>query len=333
MLKMQAVLVKAPGGPDQLYIGETLCPTPGAGELLVKVAATALNRADIMQRQGKYPPPPGASDILGLEIAGTVVQTGPGVSHWKEGDRVFGLVPGGGYAEYALLHQYLALLTPPYFSDEMAAAIPEVFLTAYQALHWLGQLQEEEKVLIHAGASGVGTAAIQLARLQKAQIWVTATAHKHTICQDLGAYRCIDYQAEDFAEVIQHDTQAEGVHLVIDFLAAPYLARNIASLGLDGRLIMLSTLGGSEVERLNLIPFFRKRLQIKASTLRNRPRPYQHQLSEEFWQNNALYFAQGHLRPVIDRVFKVVEIAEAHRYLEANKNIGKVVINTQEWAF
>ncbi len=323
---MRAILVRAPGGPEQLYLGEYPMPSPGPGELLVRVRATSLNRADLLQREGKYPPPPGASPILGLDVAGTVAALGPGVTGWQTGDRVFGLVEGGGYAEYAVLPAGMAMRIPDNLSFEEAAAIPEVFLTAYQALCWLGQLQQNEHVLVHAGASGVGTAAIQLARCLGAHVHVTASAPKHGVCRTLGAETTIDYRQEDFAERIQEVTGGTGVHLIIDFVGAPYLEPNLRCLAMDGRIVLLATLGGSRVEAFNLRLLFARRAQLIASTLRNRARDYKVRLTQEFAERFLNDFAEGRLRPVIDRIYNWTEVADAHRRMESNQNVGKIVL-------
>lgn len=323
---MRAVLVRAPGGPENLYIGEFPTPAPGPGELLVRVCATSLNRADLLQRAGKYPPPPGASPILGLDVAGTVVALGPGVTGWQMGDRVFGLVEGGGYAEYAVLPAAMAMRIPDNLSCEEAAAIPEVFLTAYQALCWLGQLQKNEQVLVHAGASGVGTAAIQLARRIGARVHVTASAPKHNVCQALGAETTIDYRQEDFAERVLQATEGNGVHVVLDFVGAPYLAANLRCLAPDGRIVLLATLGGSRVTSFDLRLLFARRAHLIASTLRNRSRDYKGRLTQEFAERFLSDFAAGRLRPVIDRIYDWTEVVDAHRRMEANQNVGKIVL-------
>ncbi|MDQ7040637.1 MAG: NAD(P)H-quinone oxidoreductase [Rhodothermus sp.] len=323
---MRAILVRTPGGPEHLYLGEYPMPSPGPGELLVRVRATSLNRADLLQREGKYPPPPGASPILGLDVAGTVAALGPGVTGWQVGDRVFGLVEGGGYAEYAVLPAGMAMRIPDNLSFEEAAAIPEVFLTAYQALCWLGQLQQNEHVLIHAGASGVGTAAIQLARCLGAHVHVTASASKHEVCRMLGAETTIDYRQEDFAERIQEVTGGTGVHLIIDFVGAPYLAPNLQCLAMDGRIVLLATLGGSRLEAFDLRLLFARRAQLIASTLRNRARDYKVRLTQEFAERFLNDFAEGRLRPVIDRIYNWTEVADAHRRMETNQNVGKIVL-------
>jgi NADPH:quinone reductase-like Zn-dependent oxidoreductase len=222
-MNMKAILVKEPGDVDQLYIGEFPKPEPREGELLVKVKATALNRADLLQRRGKYPPPPGASTVIGLEMSGVVEDVGPRSSGWRPGDRVFGLLPGGGYAEYAVIHERMAVLIPENLSFEEAAAIPEVFLTAFQTLFWLGKLMEGERVLIHAGASGVGTAAIQLVREAGATSIVTASSkQKLEACRRLGAEIIINYKEGPFAPKILDTTEGRGVDLILDFVGAPY---------------------------------------------------------------------------------------------------------------
>lgn len=323
---MKAVLVSTEGDPEHLTIGEYPTPEPGADELLVKVHAAALNRADTLQRRGHYPPPEGASEILGLDIAGTVEAMGPGCVNWNEGDRVFGLVPGGGYAEYAIIHKEMAMAVPPGLSLTEAAAIPEVFLTAYQALHWLGRLQEGDYVLIHAGASGVGTAAIQLVKTAGGHPYVTASAPKHEACRRLGAEAAIDYTTEHFAERIAHITEDRGVDIILDFIGAPYFHDNVASLAVDGRIIQLATLGGSTVEAVNLRALMAKRVQLLTTTLRSRSADYKVRLTQEFATDVLPHFIDGTLTPVIDSTFDWTEAADAHRRMENNENVGKIVL-------
>jgi putative PIG3 family NAD(P)H quinone oxidoreductase len=297
---------------------------------LVKVAATAINRADTLQRRGKYPVPPGESEILGLEVSGEIVALGAGCQVRQVGERVCGLLGGGGHTEFAVLPEAMALPLPAELDLIEAAAIPEVFLTAFQALDWLADLQAGETLLVHAGASGVGTAAIQLARAKGAQVVVTASAGKHALCQQLGAAHCIDYRREDFAAVVAEQTGGKGVEVILDFIAAPYFQRNLDSLALDGRLVMLALLGGGKPEAVNLLPVLRKRLQILGSTLRNRPAAYKAALSRAFWSFAQEGFATGQLKPVIDRVLPWEKISEAHRLMEANENAGKVVLTVSE---
>jgi len=325
-MNMQAIIVKTPGGADQLEWGEWETPVPGRSQVLVKVEATALNRADILQRKGLYPPPAGASPILGLEMAGKVAELGEGVTKWKAGDAVFGLLPGGGYAEYVVIHEDMALPIPSNLNTQQAAALPEVFLTAFQALNWLAGLKAGETVLIHAGASGVGTAAIQLARAMGAIPYVTASAAKHALCLSLGAEMAIDYKKESFQGRVLAATQGHGVNVIIDFIAAPYFQQNITSLATDGRLVLLATLGGSKVPEFDLRLLLSKRLSLMGSTLRSRSIDYQIGLTQA-WASFALPLLQdGTLRPVIDRVFDWKDAAEAHAYMESNQSQGKIVL-------
>lgn len=323
---MRAVVVTEEGDPEHMIIGEVPTPEPGADEVLVKVHATALNRADTFQRRGHYPPPEGASEILGLEVAGTVADTGPGVVDWHEGDRVFALLDGGGYAEYAVVHKDRLMAIPSGLSMQEAAAIPEVFLTAYQALHWLGGIQSEHDVLIHAGASGVGTAAIQLTHLAKAHAYVTASAPKHDVCRDLGAEATIDYESEDFARRISEITDGDGANIIIDFIGAPYFHSNLDALALDGRIIQLATLGGSTVEKVRLRDLMTKRAHLLASTLRSRSLGYKVELTQEFASDMLPHFIDRDLRPVIDSEYEWTEVADAHRRMENNENAGKIVL-------
>ena len=267
---MNAIQLNAFGGPEQMYIGPYEKPAPGPNEILVKVAAAALNRADTLQRMGKYPPPKGESEIMGLEMAGTVAACGPQVTRWTVGDQVCGLLGGGGYAEYATIPEGMALPWPQGFDAVQAAAVPEVFLTAFQALRWLARLQEGERILVHAGASGVGTAAIQLARAMNAEVLVTASAAKHDLCRTLGADVAIDYKTESFAERVAAYTDGQGVDVIVDFIGGPYFQGNLKALAVEGRLVMLAFLGGVKPGELNLAPILRKRLQIIGSTLRAR---------------------------------------------------------------
>lgn len=316
---MKAILIQQPGDASQLYLGETETPKPKGDELLVKVHATALNRADLLQREGKYPPPSGASEILGLDLAGVVEETG---------ERVMGLLPGGGYAEYAVLPKALALPIPGNLSFEEAAAIPEVFLTAYQALFWLGRMEEGEKVLIHAGASGVGTAAIQLARERGAsEIFVTASSErKIKACKNLGATDGINYREGPFVDKVLAATNKKGVDIVLDFIGAPYWEQNLKVLATEGRLILIAAMGGFKAGPLNILPFLLKRIQVVGTTLRARDNDYKARLTQDFWNFAGPRFEDRRLQPVVDCIFSWREVEAAHRYMEANKNIGKVVL-------
>ena len=325
---MKAILVRQPGGVENLEIGEFPDPQPGPEEVLIRVKATALNRADILQRQGKYPPPPGCSPLLGLEAAGVVEKAGEKARpHWKPGDRVMTLLPSGGYAQYVVTHWQMALPIPDNLSFAEAAAIPEVFLTAFQVLRWIARMQEGEWVLIHGGAGGVGTAAIQLVRVWKGHAVVTVgTEEKARFCQQLGAERAILYRKEDFVSAVLQYTQEKGAHIIIDHIGAPYWEKNLQALALDGRIVLISTLGGSRVTNCDLRLLFRKRATVHATTLRARSLEYKIRLTQDFRQQVLPLFHQKILKPIIDRVYPWEEVAQAHQRMEANQNIGKIVL-------
>jgi len=321
---MKAILFDQPGEPDVLRYDDAPDPQPGADELLVRVHATAVNRADLLQRRGGYAPPSGASSILGLELAGEVVQA---VGQWRIGDRVMAVVTGGGYAELAAVPAGMAMRIPERFSYQEAAAIPEAFLTAYLNLFTLGRLQPGEVALIHAGASGVGTAAIQLARAAGARAIVTAGADaKLALCRALGAELAINYQSESFVERVQAATGGRGADVVLDFVGAPYWDSNLAALALGGRLLLIGFLGGSRGQ-LDLGMMMGKSLTVASTTLRRTSLPQKVALTQAFTAFALPRFERGELRPVIDRVLPIAQAAEAHRVLEANSNAGKVVLS------
>jgi len=329
MEKMKALLVQEKNGQPVMVAGETQKPVPSDNELLVKIEATALNRADLLQKSGNYPPPEGASEILGLEMAGQVVGSGRSVQNFSDGDRVFGLLPGGGYSEYCVIPESMAMPVPESFSYEEAAAIPEVFLTAYQALIWLGELSENEQVLIHAGASGVGTAAIQLAlHLKRARVCTTSgSGRKQEICASLGAEININYNEQNFADVIESGLGKERINLIIDFIGKPYWDQNIRLLAMDGRLVYLAMMGGATIEKMSLVPILRKRLSIKGSTLRNRSTAYKEKLTQEFAASCINLFHKGNLHPVIDSVYDWHDVESAHQRMKQNRNAGKIVMS------
>jgi putative PIG3 family NAD(P)H quinone oxidoreductase len=325
---MQAVLFDVPGGPETLYLGRHTKPVAGAGELLVYVHATALNRADLLQRQGKYPPPPGESPILGLEMAGTVMEVGPDVEGFEPGDRVCALLGGGGYAQFASIPASLALRLPGNMSFTRAAAVPEAFLTAFQALHLLAELQAGERVLIHAGASGVGVAALQLARLAGAgAVLATASAAKHDFCRQVGAQQVFDYKDPHWPQQLMEATGGHGVDVIVDFVGAPYFAHNLSVMADEGRMAMLGFLGGSKLDGVDLAPILRKRLRIMGSTLRARSLEYKTTLTEAFRRQCWPAFAAGELFPVVDSIYDWNDVAAAHRYMEGNHNQGKIVMS------
>ncbi len=320
---MRAIVFDQPGDPDVLRLDIAPDPQPSADEILVRVHATAVNRADLLQRRGAYPPPRGASPILGLELAGEVLEpAGP----WRTGDRIMAVVTGGGYAELATVPIGMAMPVPPSLSFEEAAAIPEAFITAFLNLFTLGRLQAGESVLVHAGASGVGTAAIQLARAARARVFATAgTRAKLDLCRELGAELAIDYHEEDFREHVIAATHERGVDVILDFVGAPYWESNLASLAIGGRLMLIGFLGGSSGQ-LDLGPILSRSLTVTGTTLRRMPLDRKIALTRAFSEFALPRFERGELRPVVDAIYPLDRAAEAHRVLEANRNAGKVVL-------
>ena len=325
---MQAIQVIQQDSGTTLKIDDVPTPEPNDKEILVKIEATALNRADLHQRAGKYPPPEGASEILGLEMAGVVEEIGGDVTKWQAGDRVCALLAGGGYAEYCTIHEDMAMQIPDDLSFEEAAAIPETFLTAFQALDWLGELQEGETVLIHAGGSGVGTSAIQLADyLYDAQIITTAgKQHKLDAAKELGADFAYNYQSQNYADEINNDIGSDSVDLIIDFIGKPYWQKNIEVLAMDGRVVYLSFLGGHRIEEMSLAPLLKKRLKIMGSTLRSRSLDYKIDLTADFSNKALPLFENQTLKPVIDSIFDWTNTEQAHQRMRDNKNTGKIVL-------
>lgn len=325
---MQAIQVINQDEQNTLEIGPVPDPKLSDKTVLVKIKATALNRADLLQRTGNYPPPEGASEILGLEMSGVVEEVGSEVTKWQAGDRVFGLLAGGGYAEYCTIHEDMAMEIPENLSFEEAAAIPETFLTAFQALDWLGKLQKQETVLIHAAGSGVGTSAIQLAHhLYSARIIATAgKQHKLDTAKELGANYAYNYKEQNYAEEIISDVGPDSVDVIIDFIGKPYWHKNMEVLAMDGRVVYLSFLGGHKVEELSLVPILRKRLSIMGSTLRNRSEQYKIDLTKDFTQKALPLFKTGTLSPVIDSIYDWTDTEQAHQRMQNNKNTGKIVL-------
>ncbi|GAQ17276.1 beta-ketoacyl-acyl-carrier-protein synthase I [Oceanobacillus picturae] len=322
---MKAVVVNQPGGAEQLQVEEVSKPSLGKGELLIKVKAAAINRTDIISREGKsgYMKNP----ILGVEVAGEVVDGGEEATV-PLGTRVMGLVNGGGYAEYAVMPTDRAMVIPDSLSYEEAAAIPEVFLTAFQTLFWLGELSDKETVLIHAGGSGVGTAAIQLAsQLTNAKIITTAgSREKLDYCRSLGADIGINYKEQDFAEEVLKETNGVGADVILDFIGASYWEKNLKSIAVDGRWVLIGMLGGSKVDEIDLMSLMGKRVHLKGTLLTPRSDDYKQELTNDFAKNALPLFKQGKLKAIVDRVFPMEETSEAHRHMEANKNIGKIIV-------
>lgn len=323
---MKAILVQGEKDSPTLIWGEAADPAVGPDDVLVEVRAAAVNRADLAQARGGYPPPPGASEILGLEIAGVVREIGAAVQTVNSGDRVCALLPGGGYAELAVVPAGMLLPLPGEWSFAQGAAVPEVWYTAYINLFDEGQLKPGESVLVHAGASGVGTAAIQLAADAGGRVFATAgSAAKVARCRELGAEVAINYKEQDFAAEIMAATGGEGVDVILDPVGGGYLARNVALLKRFGRLVNIANLGGSQGE-LDMGRVLGRRLRIIGSTLRARPVAEKIAITRRFEAEVWPKLIDGRLQPVIDRVFPIAEAEAAHRYVAENRNIGKVIL-------
>jgi tumor protein p53-inducible protein 3 len=323
---MKAVLIERPGDETAMRIGDAPAPELQPGALRLRVAATAVNRADLLQRQGLYPPPPGASPILGLECAGEVVEVGAGVSGWKPSDRAMALLPGGGYAEEVVVDAGSAMRVPERLSLEEAAAVPEVFLTAFLNLFQLGGLDAGGSALVHGGGSGVGTASIQMIRAAGARSLVTAGSEdKCARCRDLGADVAIDYRKERFAERVREATNGRGVDVVLDSIGAQYFADNLASLAIGGRLVLIGLMGGAKVEA-NLAALLGRRLSVIGSTLRTRSTDEKAAIVAGFERRFGADLAAGRIRPIVDRVLPLEQVADAHRAMKASEHFGKIVL-------
>jgi putative PIG3 family NAD(P)H quinone oxidoreductase len=326
---MQAIVVLAPGGPEQLSFTAQPDPSPSAHEVLIEVHATALNRADLLQRRGLYPPPAGESEILGLECAGVITAVGREVSPARLGERVMALLPGGGYAELARVHENLLLPMPEAWSFEQAAAVPEAFLTSYEALLRSANLGPGERVLIHAGASGVGSAALQIAREVGAFVFATAKgASKLQLLLELGAERAIDYELEDFAEVVTQASRGAGVDVIVDLVGATYAERNQSVLAHGGRWVVVGLLGGAKAN-IDLGRLLMRRQTLTGIVMRSRPLAEKTNIVRGFRRDLLPWLGEGRLVPVIDRVFDLRDAALAHEHMEANRNLGKIVLRVR----
>jgi NADPH2:quinone reductase len=323
---MPAIRVAAPGGPEAMALAAAPRPRPGVGEILVKVEAAGVNRVDVMQRRGVYPPPPGAPDILGLEVAGEVVALGPGASRHALGARVAALVPGGGYAEYCLAHESVALPIPSGVSALEAAAMPEAFFTVWTNVFERGALKAGETLLAHGGSSGIGTTAIQLAKAFGARVIATAGSdEKVKACVGLGADRAVNYRAEDFVAATLAATDGKGAEVILDMVGGDYVARNYAAAAIDGRIVQIAFLSGQRVE-IDLRVLMGKRLFHTGSMLRSRSVGEKAAIAEALRAKVWPLLAEGRCKPVIDSVFPLAEAAEAHRRMEASAHIGKIVL-------
>ena len=325
--RMTAIEIETPGGPEVLVPGERPVPAPGMGEVLIRVAAAGVNRPDVLQRQGGYPPPPGASDIPGLEVAGRVVALGPEAGGLQPGDEVTALVTGGGYAAYCAAPVPQCLPVPKGLSPIEAAAIPETFFTVWTNVFDRGRLQAGESLLVHGGSSGIGTTAIQLAAALGSRVFATAgSAEKCRACEALGAERAINYREADFVEVVKAAT-GRGADVILDMVGGDYIQRNLKALAPEGRLCYIAFLGGSKAE-VDLLPLMLKRLSITGSTLRARDVAFKGAIARNLRETVWPLIEAGRVKPVIHRTFPLSEAAEAHRLMESSAHIGKIVLTT-----
>ena len=320
---MRAVEIARPGGPEVLTPVSVPVPGPGPGQILIRVAYAGVNRPDALQRAGNYAPPPTASPLPGLEAAGRVAAVGPGVSRWKEGDAVTALLPGGGYAEYAVTPAAHALPVPEGMGLREAACLPETFFTVWSNVFRRGGLKAGERLLVHGGSSGIGTTAIQLARAFGARVFATAgSAEKCVACEGLGAERAINYRAEDFVEALRAEG---GADLILDMVGGPYLPRNVKALADEGRLVQIAFLQGPDVE-LNFAEVMMRRLTITGSTLRPQSDLAKARIAAELEEKVWPLLAAGRVAPVMDSEFPLEEAAAAHARLEDPGHIGKIVL-------
>jgi NADPH:quinone reductase len=323
---MTAIVIRTPGGPEELVPEQRPVPQPGEGEVLIKVAAAGVNRPDVMQRKGLYPPPKGATDIPGLEVAGEVVALGAGVTRWKVGDRVMALVVGGGYAQYCLAHESACLPVPPGLSMTEAAAIPETFFTVYHNLFERGRLKAGETMLVHGGSSGIGTAAIQLAHASGVRVITTAgSAEKCEACRTLGADVAINYKTEDFVAATKGATGGKGADVILDMVGGDYIERNYEAAAVEGRIVQIA-FQGSPKATVDFRRIMLKRLTHTGSVLRSRPVADKGAIARGVEQHVLPLIASGRVRPVMDSTFPLAQASAAHARMEASTHIGKIVL-------
>ena len=325
---MKAIVISRPGGPEVLQAAERPAPAGAADEVLLKVAAAGVNRPDVSQRKGSYPPPPGASpDIPGLEVAGTIIETGASVTRWKVGDRVCALVSGGGYAEYCAAPEGQCLPVPGNLSFIEAASLPETFFTVWSNVFDRGHLKPGETLLVHGGSSGIGVAAIQMAAALGSTVYVTAgTNAKCRFCEDLGAEKAINYKTENFAEAIKQLTNGKGVDVILDMIGGDYTPGNLKSLGSDGRLVMINTMRGKDVQ-VDLSLVMTKRLTITGSTLRSRDTAFKAAIAQNLEKTIWPLLASRKIKPVIYKVFPAGKAADAHTLMESSEHTGKIILD------
>ncbi len=323
--RMTAIGIKAPGGPEALVPEERPVPTPGEGELLIRVRAAGVNRPDVMQRKGLYPPPPGVSDIPGLEIAGEIAALGPGIKRWKEGDRVMALVSGGGYAEYCLAYASHTLAVSGLPLEE-AAAVPETFFTVWHNVFERGGLKSGETFLVHGGSSGIGTTAIQLAKQFGATVFATAGSDKKCeACRKLGADLAINYKSEDFVAACKKATDGKGIDLVLDMVGGDYIERNYEAAAVEGRIVQIAFQGGPK-STVNFMRMMLKRLHHTGSTLRSRSVADKGAIARAVEEKVLPLLASGKVKPLLYKTFPLKDAAAAHALMESSTHIGKIVL-------
>ncbi|HUL40625.1 MAG TPA: NAD(P)H-quinone oxidoreductase [Burkholderiales bacterium] len=323
---MRAVEIGAYGGPEVLKLASRPVPAPKAGEVLIKVAASGVNRPDLLQRQGHYAPPPGASDLPGLEIAGTIATVGEKVSGWQVGDSVCALLAGGGYAEYCAVPASQCLPVPKGLSLVEAASLPETFFTVWSNVFERAAIQPGETLLVQGGTSGIGVVAIQMARAFGHRVFATAgSAEKCAACVALGAERAINYKTEDFAEIIKNSTGGKGVNVILDMVGGDYIPRELKALADDGRIVMIAYLGGSKAT-VDLGEILRRRLTITGSALRARPVEFKARIANALRDNVWPLIESGKIKPVVYATFKLADASNAHRLMESGVHIGKIVL-------
>ena len=323
--QMTCVEITQPGGPDVLIQTQRPCPAPASTEVLIAVAAAGINRPDVLQRQGAYPAPPGASDLPGLEVAGTIIAAGDAVDAAVIGTQVCALVAGGGYASHVTVDARLCLPIPNGFSMVEAAALPETFFTVWHNVFERGQLAAGETFLVHGGAGGIGTTAVQLAKAMGARVFTTASAAKLDKCRELGAEIAIDYAAQDFVSVVKDATKGKGVDVILDMVGGDYIARNLKALGMEGRLVSIAFQNGSTAE-INFMTMMLKRQTITGSTLRPQSNDAKARMAAALKDKVWPLLNQGTIRPVIHATFPLAQAADAHRALEASSHVGKIVL-------
>jgi NADPH2:quinone reductase len=323
---MRCIEISKPGGPEVLVVAERPSPAPKANEILVKVAAAGVNRPDVAQRQGNYAPPPDASDLPGLEIAGEVVAAGADVRMWRTGDRVCALVHGGGYAEYCVAPEVQALPVPKGLSMVEAASLPETFFTVYSNVYDRGRLAPGESLLVQGGSSGIGVTAIQMAAAMGNRVFATAGSdEKCAACVRLGAEKAINYRTQDFVAEIKAATGGKGVDVILDMVGGSYVPRELKCIAEDGRLVFIATLGGRKAE-IEIFEVMRKRITISGSTLRPRPVEFKGAIAGNLREKIWPLIEAGRIKPVIYKTFPLAQASEAHRLMESSQHIGKIVL-------